>query len=224
MPPGTDVGGVPELNRITAAGNDQMKRRWSSSGKLPSDPARGRGGLRSFDRFYWDDTLPVPPHLHLPCEGCGRDIAGAPRRVCPDCGRKIHLPLPEELNLRCPQCDYALTGLTTRICPECGTGFDLRTLLRQKRWRQFAERLARSERPNWATAILLGSFGLLLLLERTGPIVCLLFLLVPTIVAAVLLKWIEYIGYDPLPAERSQIALRVGALWAIIGVMAWILS
>ncbi len=98
--------------------------------RLHPDPHRASGSKARFDRFYWDDeTMPVPPTLHLKCETCRRDLSGLDKRVCPDCGRPFHIPIPEELGLCCPICDYSLTGLTRRYCPECGNAFDLKRLL-----------------------------------------------------------------------------------------------
>jgi len=162
--------------------------------------------------------MPVPPRLELTCEGCGHDLSGVDRRVCPDCGRKFHVPLAEALDLRCPQCGYALTGLTTRICPECSTGFDVRELLRTTRRRREADRYKWADRAEWIAAIVLGATGIVTIFLTAGDLAWFLVALVPLGFFSAGLWMGRILGVTLLEREWSRIALWLGALWAIIGV------
>ncbi len=161
--------------------------------------------------------MPVPPHLDLTCEGCGRNLGGVDQRVCPDCGRGFYVPLPEVLGLRCPQCGYALTGLTRRRCPECGTGFDVRELLRADRQRRLVDRYKWADRAEWMAAIVLGATGIATIFHKVGEFGWLLVAGVPLML---LLRrpLVGYgIGVRLAEWERSRIALLLGALWALLG-------
>jgi hypothetical protein len=163
--------------------------------------------------------MPVPPHLHLSCEGCGRDLAGAPRRVCPDCGRKFYIPLPEELDLTCPNCSYSLTGLTTRICPECGAGFDLRKIMKRPPRSWIPRPFNLSDQEKWMTGLLLAALGMLLLWRHASQWVCLLLAVTPIVLVRLylLFRALDWI----YPSERPwpRIVLWIGASWALAGVV-----
>ncbi|MBN1341216.1 MAG: hypothetical protein JXQ73_00975 [Phycisphaerae bacterium] len=174
-----------------------------------------------FERLYWDDELPVPPHMHLTCEGCGRDLSGVERRVCPDCGKKLHLPIPEEFGLRCPQCEYALTGLTARACPECGTWFDLRELLRARRRRLQDTGFDWARWSRWITAGILGGFGTLMIVTHLGGAGLAIVVWAPLMMlrAAIHVPHsVFFWKFEPWEIDLGAMALLTGFLLAILGV------
>ncbi|MBN1341217.1 MAG: hypothetical protein JXQ73_00980 [Phycisphaerae bacterium] len=174
--------------------------RRSVSGKIPTA-----------GHLDWDDSIPVPYEYHLKCEGCGQDLTGLDRRICPECGRRFHLPIPPDLNLTCAECGYNLTGLTKRVCPECGTGFDVRGLRFAKRMQgrnQLRKRIPSYDLIEYLIASVLVGFGFVVTFLR-GPLFCFALVLGPGVAIASYRANLEW----------PRIALTVGIWWAIVGVM-----
>ena len=173
--------------------------------------------MRPLDRFElaaWDEDMPVPAEYHLTCEGCGQDLTGIERRLCPRCGRRFHLPIPAELDLHCLQCGYALTGLTSRVCPECGTGFDVRGLRRAQRLTQgypLRDRLPWQGLAEWFVGIMSGLFGFAVVFCLVGGL-SLGMVLVSALVAA------RSYAHGTVP---SRIVLVIGLVWGTFALTVW---
>jgi RNA polymerase subunit RPABC4/transcription elongation factor Spt4 len=177
--------------------------RWKDATDLPS----------GFPTGAWDEDMPVPPDLGLTCLGCGEDLTGLDRRTCPRCGRAFNLPIPAYLNLTCRECGYALTGLTSRVCPECGTGFDVRGLLFARRVdphrHRLRDRLPWHDALRWTLGVFLTLLGIVTLLVKFSP------LLVVCIGGSVIIAARSYTR----GAESSRVALWIGILWAVLGML-----
>lgn len=176
------------------------------------DPSQSPLRLSGFRWSSWDERIPVPPELHLTCEGCGEDLTWLEKRTCPQCGRPFHLPIPPDLDLHCLKCNYELTGLTARRCPECGTPFSVRELLRRppayERY-PLADRFPWFGLLEWCLAIVSGGAGLSLAMSRS-PLTFWIFPASGTIVAIV--------GFSR-EMSMARIAFCVGMVWLIIGAM-----